>query len=229
MKRLILLMVLLWVAPSFAQELTLAQLRYRTALKLGEDTTATTRRWSNAELNTWINDGITYISKATLCYERDTTYAAWKDTTEYVLPVDFIRVAGVKMGSKGSSSEIFRSPIGLTGAATSDLGKGVETTFDDSGEETRLLTLSPAPEISDSMTVTYFAYMRWLLHSDSVCHLPRAYQVMIPDYAASMAWDRTREPDPYWPKFIERLAPLIQSDQKYTQPENPRITPEPNP
>ena len=234
MKRVVLLLVGLLFVASSANALTLAGLRYRAQLTLGYDSTSTTSRWTDAELNTWINDGIRYVSKAALCYERDTTYEMVESKTKYTMPSDFIRVKGVKVGSKGSSVELDRSPVGMKSSSISDLGKEegtrvLPTQWEDAGEKTRVLTISPAPAINDSMTVTYFAYAPTLDSDTATCALPLAYQFVVPVYAASMAWGRTRSADPYWQQFIERLQWLVPTDQKQTEPENPRATAQPNP
>lgn len=234
MKRLVLVLVGVLFMAGSANALTLAGLRYRTALKLGYDTSSTATRWTSAELNTWINDGVRYVAKAALCYERDTTYAMVAQKTKYTMPSDFIRVKGVKVGSKGASLDLDRSPTGMKSSSIADLGKAtgtrlLPTQWEDAGEKTRILTISPAPGINDSMTVTYFAYPWMLDYDTSTCALPLGYQFCVPDYAASMAWDRTRSSAPYWSNFIDRLQWLVPTEQKQTEPENPRVTPQPNP
>ena len=217
--RYVLIFVLLLTGTAHAE--TLAALRYRTALRLGQDTSSTAKQWSDAEINTWVNDAIRYISHVSLCYVRETTFTMTIDSTDYTMSADYIRAAGVVIEG---------NPIGLKGTAAADLGKqavksNTPTQWEDLGEIVRKIRLSPKPKAPQEVSVSFYAYSRQLSGDTVNCLLPQAFQYCIPDYAASQCWGRTRLPDPYWGWFIDRLSVLVPAIQKGSDPEVPAASP----
>jgi len=232
-RRLVLCLLAVMFAASSASALTLAEFRYRVSFKLNQDTTATTKHWANAELNIWINDGIRFVSGATLCYKRDTAFCLDTNKTKYTMPADFIKVYGVKMGSRGATSELTRSPLGLKSASSADMGKEsgdnpMPTEWEDGGEKTKILTVTPAPQLFDTLTVTYYAYAPRLTLDTSTCALPEVFQYPVSEYAASEAYSRTGLPDHHWQKFLDRLSIVAPTLQMGTDPEVPAATARPN-
>lgn len=234
MKKVLLFAILLLLSAQSASALTLADLRYRASLTLGRDTSsARTQHWTNLELNAWINDAIRYVSQVSLCLRRDTVFVLDTGKTDYTMPVDYIKLDGVVIGSKGPSRDQDRSPLGGKVVIPSSLGRTVSTRlspdqWQDRGEIVRQIRCSPSPIIRDTVRVTYYAYGRQLTQDTMECNLPTSFQFALPDYVASAAWGRMRSPDLYWERFVARLSVLVPSIQQSNDPPVKESTAGPN-
>lgn len=233
MKRLISAVILSLVLCGSAQGLTLAELRFLTSNKLGQDTAETRKRFDDDAIDAWINAAIRTISKMALCYSKDTTISVVKQKTSYAMPHDYIRAEGVVLGRKGATEALDLSPYGIKATAASDMGKGAQGTgsvripnqFQDKGETIRKIVLTPAPSMTfDSATVTYFAYSRELTQDTMECTLPLAFQMVVPHLAAADAWSNTRQSNPFWAEFLARMELLVPASVKPVEPENPSAT-----
>lgn len=221
------LAVLLTSAPALS--LTKAELRFKTASKLNEDTTSSHRSYSNAQLNTWIEDAVAFISHVTLCVRAETTMALVVSQTDYTLSTNYIRTDGVVISSKGTSVDLDRSPIGLIQVVPSAMGKSpsgrtLPTHFQDLGEVAHKIRLGPSPTVVDTIRVSYFRYAT-ILDTGNTCELPDAFQTCIPDFAAAESWGRNRLDNPYWNRFVEKMQMLVPTIQFGTEPEVPAAVP----
>ncbi len=208
-------LVLVLVFTCDAQALDRYGLRVRAEYALGQDTTATTKYYQEGMLNEWINDGVNYVSELTLCVEKETTLVIVASTTDYDMPSDFIRALGVIFAKKGAAVDLDVSPRGLRRTVGPLVGKEAldraagPLTYEDIGKTEKKLRFTPSPIASDSAFVRYAAYGDALDYDTSTCNLPRAYQLLIPDYAAWKAFAKTRiEPNPYKAMFLENLQIL---------------------
>ena len=231
MKKTLAFCVLL-LAPVSAHALTLAHLRFLTSDKLGQDTSRVDKHWSNTAQNAWINAAIRTVSFMGLCYTRDTTFALVASKTEYTMPSDYIKAEGFEIGSKASSSELDRSPVGVTPVDPATLGKAASvrvlpTQMKDKGGIIRKIVLTPSPLIEDTVKVTFYAYAPSLDADTSPCALPLAFQYLVPVCAAADLWSSTRTGNPYWQEFIDRLTLLVPAGRIQTVPEVPAATPGP--
>lgn len=229
MKRLISVVVFILFLCGSASALTLADLRFLTADKLAQDTSATTKAFSDATLNAWINGAIRTISKMALCYSKDTTVIFLERKTDYAMPSDYIKAEAIVLGQKGNTGVLDVSPMGLIPVSGSILGKGLQQStikvpqqFQDRGEAVRKVRVAPAPSLTyDSVTVTYFAYSRSLTTDTMECTLPLSFQYVVPHLAAADSWSKTRRENPFWQEFVNRLSILVPASVKPVEQEPP--------
>ena len=230
MKRFVVIALFVVLLPVSSNALTLAGLRFMTSDKLGQDTSSATKYWSNAAQNAWINAAIRHISLVALCYTRDTAFAIEVSKTNYNMPSDYIKAEGILIAAKGASADLDWSPIGLKPTNPSDLGKNatpspLPTEWRDLGERTRKIRFAPSPAVACTAVVTFFAYDRTLDSDTMTCNLPLAFQDLVPVCAAADLWSRTRQGNPYWQEFIERLSLLVPAIQRRTEEETPSAKP----
>jgi len=228
-RRFVLAVILALAFPWAGQAVTLSGLRYGVMTMMDQDTTLYPRRWTNAELNFWINQAVSFVSDVALCVEKETTLVLVASQTDYAMPSDFIKAKGAMIWDTTSgSTDLDRTAIGLLIVEEKDLGKQAGDRkygpyqVVDLGRSLRKIRLAPTPMADFAVKVSYWGVGRNLTADTNTCDVPRSFEGVVMLKAASFCWQKLRQSDPYIQAFwidMQNLVPRLQSPSQ-TQPQS---------
>lgn len=229
MKRVALVLILLLAMTASGQAITLAGLRYAVMTMMDQDTSLTPRRWTNTELNFWINRAIGFVSDVALCVEKETTLVLVPSQTDYNMPSDFIKAKGAMIWDTTSGSiDLDRSSVGLLVVEEKDLGKEAggrvygPYQVVDLGRSLRKIRFGPTPMADYTIKISYWGRGRDLTADTMTCDVPISFEAAVIEKAASLSWQKLRLADPYINNFwidMQNLVPRLQTPSQ-VQPQS---------
>lgn len=182
------------------------------------------RRWTDAQLNRWINEGAIDIARRTEVLQAKQDITAVAGTQEYTLPTDMIRVHRIEFTPTGSTSTYtpeyrdFNSMDGVWWSQKTSR-RGTPVLYTVWGfPPTAKLVLYPTPDPGGTITVYYYRLPVEAAADANSPELPEGWHDLLADYAEYKAL--RRDADPRWREakqiFEENLGNLFDVTRRWT-------------
>jgi hypothetical protein len=199
-----------------------------------DDQNTTGQYWTNAELNTWINDCLRDIGRRTEdLQELNQSIPAVIGQTKYVLPIDVIRVHRLEFSPVGGNQSV---KMELTNHDQMDSVWGYQQNSSQSNWpsyamfwQTSPITMQvfPAPSQGGNFVVYYFRIPKVLVADADVADIPAGWDDLVPLFVTAMA--KLKDKDPTWKdakaEYEERLGNLVDVSRYWHDQGNSFSTP----
>ncbi len=196
MKKIGIVLILVLALCGTAQAYDRAHLMALVRSSLNEDSTETTKFWTNAEIYAHINDAISLIEGVGLANQAETTYTIAAGTYNYILPGDFWIAEGAWIYKNVAvTSPLWQDPRPLRRKRVDDMGLWENTIPDRTenyspwGDSVMFWPNGGAAKVR----LRYYARSDTTNFGETTTTLNRPYEVLIQHYARSMCWDKSSD------------------------------------
>lgn len=187
-----------------------------------------TRRFSDSQVRTWINEGIADITRRSECNRTSTTIAVSAGTQEYTGPTDAVRIHMVQYNRTGDTQKYDlqymdvknMSSIGYTSVETT---QGTPACFWTWGYPPNLkINLYPIPSAAGSLKVFYYSIpVPLAIDSNSdqntSVNVPQGWEDLIVDYATyqGLLSDANPRWQTYKQEYESKFTGIVDAASRY--------------
>ena len=189
----VLVVALIMAFSCQVQAITLQEYLNAVRYEVDGDSGMTNDPLSDREITTWVNGGRNLIAAISGCLQKDTIIATVTGQATYLLPSDFLKLKGFVTPPMQVASDLSMTVQSAQSKGPEEMGvipTGPGTTEEwlQWGTDTARVYVNPTPLGVYDIYVLYSAAPDTMIAMATSCDLPRAYQEVVIQYAASKAY-----------------------------------------